>query len=78
MTSASGSTAISPRAHLNTGIAALMELVNELYAFTDRIAPSQRRSANGKFVHQSPHFGAATKRIGSVWQGHASIVKTCR
>jgi len=26
-----------PRAHLNTGIAALMELVNELYAFTDRI-----------------------------------------
>ena len=26
-----------PRVHLNTGIAALMELVNELYAFTDRI-----------------------------------------
>jgi leucyl-tRNA synthetase len=26
-----------PRAHLNTGIAALMELVNELYAFTDKV-----------------------------------------
>jgi leucyl-tRNA synthetase len=31
-----------PRAHLNTGIAALMELVNELYAFTDKIGVTKQ------------------------------------
>jgi len=31
-----------PRAHLNTGIAALMELVNELYAFTDKVGVTKQ------------------------------------
>jgi leucyl-tRNA synthetase len=36
-----------PRAHLNTGIAALMELVNELYAFTDKIGLTRQGRASG-------------------------------
>jgi leucyl-tRNA synthetase len=36
-----------PRAHLNTGIAALMELVNELYAFTDRIGLTKQGRLSG-------------------------------
>ena len=36
-----------PRAHLNTGIAALMELVNELYAFTDKIGLTKQGRLSG-------------------------------
>ena len=36
-----------PRAHLNTGIAALMELVNELYAFTDQIGLTKQGRLSG-------------------------------
>src|SRR3954447_20767347 len=36
-----------PRAHLNTGIAALMELVNELYAVTDRIGLTKQGRLSG-------------------------------
>jgi leucyl-tRNA synthetase len=36
-----------PRAHLNTGIAALMELVNELYAFNDKVGLSKQGRLSG-------------------------------
>jgi leucyl-tRNA synthetase len=36
-----------PRCHLNTGIAALMELVNELYAFTDKIGLTKQGRLSG-------------------------------
>jgi leucyl-tRNA synthetase len=39
-----------PRAHLNTGIAALMELVNELYAFTDKIGLTKQGRLSGADV----------------------------
>jgi leucyl-tRNA synthetase len=39
-----------PRAHLNTGIAALMELVNELYAFTDRIGVTKQGRPSGSAI----------------------------
>jgi leucyl-tRNA synthetase len=36
-----------PRAHLNTAVAALMELVNELYAFTDKIGLTKQGRLSG-------------------------------
>ena len=46
-----------PRAHLNTGIAALMELVNELYAFTDKIGLTKQGRLSGADI------GPATRAV---------------
>ncbi len=36
-----------PRAHLNTAVAALMELVNEIYAFTDKVGLTKQGRLSG-------------------------------
>ena len=46
-----------PRAHLNTGIAALMELVNELYAFTDKIGLTEAGPPVAAPEHRSGDAG---------------------
>ena len=39
-----------PRAHLNTAVAALMELVNDLYAFTDKVGITKQGKHTGSDV----------------------------
>jgi leucyl-tRNA synthetase len=53
---------ISPRMHLNTAIAALMELVNDLYAFCDRIGirPSGREDQPPAVIYR-PETGAVLR-----------------